>query len=98
MKTANILALVMSLSSSLLAAENLADQFQNPPVEARAGVYWWWVNAFVDKAGITNDLEQLKAKGVSSVLLVNSGQHPPNGANSTVTLCRKPHGSGSRWM
>ena len=74
-KSALFLALALVVSSYLHAGENLAQQFQNPPVEARAGVYWWWVNAFVDKAGITNDLEQLKAKGVSSVLLVNSSQH-----------------------
>jgi hypothetical protein len=72
-KTTILLALI--LTGSLQAEQTLEQRFDNPPFEARAGVYWWWVNAFVDKAGITKDLEQLKAKGISSVLLVNSGQH-----------------------
>ena len=74
-KTTLLLTLTLLFPCALHATEPLEQQFQNPPVEARAGVYWWWVNAFVDKAGITKDLEQLHAKGVSSVLLVNSGQH-----------------------
>ena len=74
-KTSQLLALALAFSSQLRAGENLAQQFQNPPVESRAGAYWWWVNAFVDKAGITHDLEEFKAKGISSVLLVNSSQH-----------------------
>ena len=104
------LLLTLAFTASLHAGENLAQQFQNPPVEARAGVYWWWVNAFVDKAGITKDLEQLHAKGVSSVLLVNSGQHAdafrengpafcrPSGASFIVMRWRRPRVSESRWM
>lgn len=70
-----LITLALAVSGSLRAADSLEQQFRNPPDAARAGVYWWWVNAFVDKAGITHDLEALKAKGISSVLLVNSSQH-----------------------
>jgi hypothetical protein len=46
--------------------------FTRVPDSARPGVYWWWLDGRVNRAGITSDLEQLAAKGIREVLLVNS--------------------------
>jgi hypothetical protein len=45
--------------------------FLAPPPEARLRCYWWWLNGNTDKATITNDLEQMKAKGFGGALLVD---------------------------
>lgn len=50
--------------------------FTNPPPAARLRCYWWWLNGNTDPATITNDLEEMKAKGFGGALLVDA-----NGAN-----------------
>lgn len=52
--------------------------FQNPPPEARLRCYWWWLNGHTDKATITHDLQEMKAKGFGGALLIDA-----NGANQT---------------
>jgi hypothetical protein len=51
---------------------HLESEFAKVPDAVRPGCYWWWFNGLVDKAGITRDLEEYRAKGIGSVLLVNS--------------------------
>lgn len=46
--------------------------FADPPPAARLRCYWWWLNGHTDKATITHDLEQMKAKGFGGVLLVDA--------------------------
>ncbi|HZQ43102.1 MAG TPA: glycosyl hydrolase [Acidobacteriaceae bacterium] len=46
--------------------------FTDPPEAARLRCYWWWLNGHTDKATITDDLEQMKAKGFGGVLLVDA--------------------------
>ena len=50
-----------------LGVENLDHGFAAPPDDAKPRVYWFWIYNHVDKAGITRDLEQFKAKGISGV-------------------------------
>ena len=52
---------------------SLEKAFDNPPESARPSGYWWWLNANVDKEAISRDLENFRAKGMGSVLLVSSG-------------------------
>ncbi|MBI4325060.1 MAG: hypothetical protein HY674_07320, partial [Chloroflexi bacterium] len=47
------------------AEEPSQAQFANPPIEARPGAYWPWLNGNVDLAQITRELEEMKAKGMS---------------------------------
>ena len=56
-----------------LAAESLDQGFTTPPDDAKPRVYWFWIYNRVDKAGITRDLEQFKAKGISGVNLIGNG-------------------------
>ncbi|AWI09582.1 glycosyl hydrolase [Ereboglobus luteus] len=53
-------------------AGSLAEEFVNVPDSSRPGGYWWWIDGQVDKAGITHDLEEFAAKGIGTVLFVNS--------------------------
>ena len=51
----------------------LQRSFVSPPGTAKPRVYWWWLFNRVDKAGITRDLEEFKAKGISGVNLICTG-------------------------
>jgi hypothetical protein len=53
--------------------------FLEPPAQARLRCYWWWLNGNTDKATITNDLEQMKAKGFGGALLVDANGSNQNG-------------------
>lgn len=68
-----ILVLAWVLCSSPLHSADLATQFTNPPDSAKPRVYWFWIYNRVDKAGITRDLEEFKAKGISGVNLICNG-------------------------
>jgi hypothetical protein len=52
---------------------NLEAGWSDPPNAARLRAYWWWLNGNVDKAGITRDLEEMKAKGFGGALLCDAG-------------------------
>ena len=53
--------------------DTLLRTFQSPPDSAKLRVYWFWVYNRVDKAGITRDLQEFKAKGISGVNLICNG-------------------------
>lgn len=59
----------------------LSDEFVNPPVSSRPGAFWCWLNGDVTKASISNDLKEMKEKGMGraeiwDVAAINN----PNGA------------------
>jgi len=47
--------------------------FQNPPMEARPGAFWDWMNGNVDLNRMTYELEEMKAKGMSGVEIWDIG-------------------------
>lgn len=55
-----------------LPDSRLRAEFKNPPAEAKLRCYWWWLNGNTDKATITHDLEEMKAKGIGGALLVDA--------------------------
>ena len=62
--------MLMVLATALLpvcakGVEPSPAQFANPPLEARPGAYWAWLNGNVDLAQITHELEEMKDKGMS---------------------------------
>ncbi len=69
--------LVLFLSGSALAADELAKNFETPPVAARAWCYWWWLNGAASKEGITRDFEEMRKQGISGALLTDAGQAGP---------------------
>ncbi|MGV7224712.1 MAG: glycosyl hydrolase [Nitrospinales bacterium] len=64
---------------------SLEKAFDNPPESAKASGYWWWLNNNVNKEAITRDLENFRAKGMGSVLLVCTGNRT-TGAMLSVPL------------
>jgi hypothetical protein len=57
--------------------------WREPPNQARLRAYWWWLNGNVDKAAITNDLEQMKAKGFGGAVIFDAGGAGQNGNGPT---------------
>lgn len=58
------------------APDPVLTAFRNPPRQARTHCYWWWLNGNTDRATITRDLEQMKAKGYGGAILIDA-----NGSN-----------------
>jgi hypothetical protein len=54
------------------ASDVLDNGFRHPPHSARPGCYWWWFGGHVDADGITTDLQELSAKGIGELVMVNS--------------------------
>lgn len=53
--------------TSPAAADALAQQFQDPPMEARPRVWWHWMNGNVTKDGIAKDLAWMKRVGIGGL-------------------------------
>ncbi len=49
------------------------DLFRNPPLEARPGVLWPWLNGYVDRKQLVYELEQMKAKGLRGPIIWDIG-------------------------
>ena len=47
--------------------------FFDPPLAARPGVLWAWLNGFVDRDQLTRELEELKAKGLGGAIIWDVG-------------------------
>jgi len=45
--------------------QNMSDEFVNPPMSYRTGVFWCWLNGNMSTASITRDLEAMKSKGIN---------------------------------
>ncbi len=64
--------LFINPTSPQYTISNLERNFLKPPQASKSACYWWWFNARVDKEGITRDLTEFKAKGISEVVMINS--------------------------
>ena len=63
----------LALACGLAHAQaDLERDFAAPPIASHPVVFWWWFNSHVTRASITHDLEQLRAKGLGGVVLINS--------------------------
>jgi hypothetical protein len=77
-----LIALLLTLVSSPVFADDLAAHFAAPPASARPWVYWFWNNGNVTKAGITADLEAMRRAGVGGVIIMDVVERfaPPPGS------------------
>ena len=57
----------------VVSTDALLSAFIAPPDVVKPRVYWWWLFNRVDKAGITRDMEEFRAKGISGVNLICTG-------------------------
>ncbi len=69
-EVATVFAFLMSVTLRVSGVD--PSDFLNPPASARATGYWWWFNGRMNKAGITRELEEFKAKGLGGVMMVCS--------------------------
>lgn len=83
MKTLLLLSSLLSLGS--LSADTLAEQFRNPPHEAKPQVWWHWMNGNVSKPGITADLEAMAKVGIGGVQIFDAGLAIPAGPVAFAT-------------
>ncbi len=48
---------------------SLEEGFSNPPEQTKPWCYWYWINGFVSKEGITKDLEAMKRVGIGEAII-----------------------------
>lgn len=60
-------------ASSAVQAQFSKESFQNPPIEARPGALWTWLNGYVSQPQITRELEEMKAKGMRGAIIWDLG-------------------------
>jgi len=50
----------------------LDENFRDVPVVDRPWCYWWWINGYVDKETITQDLEAMRRAGFGGLLMFDA--------------------------
>jgi hypothetical protein len=85
--------LVLAWCDTVMAADDLAAGFRNPPTSARPWAYWFWINGNINKEGITADLEALKRVGIPGVLIMECGNSGPLSTGTMAPPGPYPFGS-----
>lgn len=62
-----LLAACALLPLTVARADDLADQFRDPPNSARPRVWWHWMNGNITKDGLAKDLAWMAAVGIGGV-------------------------------
>ncbi|KAA6301018.1 MAG: hypothetical protein EZS26_002833 [Candidatus Ordinivivax streblomastigis] len=52
---------------------DLAADFLNPPDYSRPRAFWWWLEGYITKQGILDDLTAMKEAGILGVILFDAG-------------------------
>jgi len=70
-----------TLDESSISLRKLEKSFQTPPDSVKPWVIWHWINGNISKAGITSDLEAMKAVGIGGVIQmeISGPQWAPQG-------------------
>ncbi len=71
--------LVLFRLSYLYGGSQLEEGFRHPPDWARPWVYWFWLNGYINKEGISADLQAMKKVGIGGVLIMEVDQGTPPG-------------------
>ena len=77
--TLPIMALIFGISFSVANAAPLEEEFQNPPDSARPGVYWYFMDGNLSRAGMTADLESMKEAGLGNLVFLEVYVGVPRG-------------------
>ena len=70
----------------LQAASQLERDFRQPPRSAQPWAYWWWLDSYASREGITGDLEEMKRQGIGGVLLFDAGEGGPKAPNGPMFM------------
>lgn len=73
------LLLISLLIATGWGANSLEAGFRQPPDWAKPWVYWFWLNGYITKEGITADLKAMKRAGIGGVLIMEVDQGTPPG-------------------
>ncbi len=75
-----LLYLTVTLSGCIITpADELKENFKNPPDFARPGVYWYFMDGNLSREGMTADLESMKKAGIGNVLFLEVNVGVPRG-------------------
>jgi hypothetical protein len=74
----DLVEFVIACASPAAEREPSARLFREPPLEARPGAFWDWLNGNVNLPRLTEELEQMKAKGMSGAEIWDIGILRPN--------------------
>ena len=78
-------AIVFSSCSNPHKGDIIKEGFLNPPDSARPGVYWYFMDGNLDRAGMTADLESMKQAGIGYVLFLEVNVGIPRGKVDFLT-------------
>lgn len=66
-------------NSKMIGTDNsLATGFVNPPDDAKPRVFWWWLEGYISREGILNDLAEMKNAGIKGAILFDAGSSSYN--------------------
>jgi hypothetical protein len=68
-----------AMQASVVAVDELADRFLNPPDSARPGVYWYFMDGNLDGKEMTADLESMKQAGLGNLVFLEVDVGVPPG-------------------
>ena len=54
-------------------SRNLEADFQNPPDYARPRAYWWWLEGYMTRQGVVDDLTAMKEAGIMGAIVFDAG-------------------------
>jgi len=85
-KSVIALAIIGLFALAGTADDTLVRDFLNPPDAAKPWAYWWWLDSFATKGGITRDLEEMKRQGIAGVLVFDAGAGGPDAPDGPVFM------------
>ena len=77
--TLTFIVLILEISFNFSSADSLEDEFINPPLSARPGVYWYFMDGNLNRDEMTNDLESMKEAGLGNLVFLEVDVGVPRG-------------------
>lgn len=68
------LALIALCGCSATCPGSLECGFIDPADEYKPWAYWWWLDSYATRDGITRDLEAMKQQGIAGALIFDAGE------------------------
>ena len=63
----------MGFSQTSAQSKLNESNFKTPPTSSKVHTWWHWIQGSISKAGLTKDLESMKAQGISQATILNVG-------------------------
>ncbi len=89
MKRITLMACLWASLPLIASGQDFANNFKNPPQEARIRVWWHWMDGNITKEGIKADLDWMKVAGIAGVQQFDAGGDLMMGMKPIVE--RKPY-------